>query len=316
MLSTRAGAHLVLVAPATKTKPHLSKDTCHSSKLSLGSRIPPGAWDSHMHILDPERYPLAKDALYHPNSYTLEQALSFESSVALDNIVLVQPSIYGNDNSCLLDALRVLGPHRARAVVGFEPSTTSFETLREWHALGVRGVRVNLSSVGKRIGSDDLRDLLHSYAQHCRLMGWVIQIYIPMGMMPLLEPIVPDLGVRVCIDHIGHPCLADMSSGDPYDMHGFRSLVNLLKGGSTFVKLSAPYRLGSEANPKNLEAVSKEIIRVAGNSRGVFATDWPHTRFEGLDIRPWMEAVLDWCGDDRGLVERIFRENARELWDT
>ncbi|KAK2007244.1 amidohydrolase [Colletotrichum eremochloae] len=288
-------------------------------RATLPERIPRGAWDSHMHVVDPAAYPLAKDAVYCPKTHRLDQALSFEASVGIDNIVLVQPSIYGNDNSCLLDALRALGPRRGRAVVAFEPGTVPESTRREWHRLGVRGVRINLSSVGRSLDAAELSDLLRRYAEDCRPLDWVIQLYMPMAMIELLEPVVPTLGgVRVCVDHLGHPSAGDMAaaSRDPYDASGFAALARLLRAGSTYVKLSAPYRLSSRADHADLEPVAREVLRLRGGDRVIFATDWPHTRFEGLDIRPWMETVLGWCGNDDALVDRLFRGNAEELWNT
>ncbi|WYZ43145.1 hypothetical protein EsH8_VI_000844 [Colletotrichum jinshuiense] len=285
-------------------------------KLTLAERIPRGAWDSHMHVVDPAAYPLAKDAVYCPKTHRLDHALAFESSVGIDNLVLVQPSIYGNDNTCLLDALRALGPRRGRAVVAFEPGSVPQSTLRDWHKLGVRGVRINLSSVGKSLDAKELDDLLRRYAEDCRPLGWVIQVYMPMSMIELLEPIVPTLGVRVCIDHLGHPCVKDMPSHNPYDMKGFKSLAKLLRAGNTYVKLSAPYRLSSMSDHSDLEPIAREVLHLRGRDRVIFATDWPHTRFEGLDIRPWMETVLDWCGSDDVLVDRLFRGNAEDLWNT
>ncbi|KAL0936835.1 amidohydrolase [Colletotrichum truncatum] len=285
-------------------------------RLTLPERIPRGAWDSHMHVVDPAAYPLAKDAIYCPKTHRLDHALAFESSVGIDNIVLVQPSIYGNDNTCLLDALRALGPRRGRAVVAFEPGSLPQSTLREWHRLGVRGVRINLSSVGKSLTAEELDDLLHRYAEDCKPLDWVIQVYMPMSMIELLEPIVPTLGVRVCVDHLGHPCVKDMPSHNPCDMKGFKSLARLLKADNTYVKLSAPYRLSSKADHSDLEPIAREVLNLRGKDRVIFATDWPHTRFEGLDIRPWMETVLDWCGKDDVLVDRLFRGNAEDLWDT
>ncbi|KAK1564030.1 amidohydrolase [Colletotrichum navitas] len=287
-------------------------------RATLPERIPRGAWDSHMHVVNPGAYPLAKEAIYCPKTHRLDQALSFEASVGIDNMVLVQPSIYGNDNACLLDALRALGPRRGRAVVAFEPGTVPESTRREWHRLGVRGVRINLSSVGRSLDAAELGELLRRYAEDCRPLDWVIQLYVPMAMMELLEPVVPTLGgVRVCVDHLGHPSVGDMAaSGDPYDMRGFASLARLLQAGSTYVKLSAPYRLSSRADHGDLEPIAREVLRLRGGDRVVFATDWPHTRFEGLDIRPWMETVLGWCGSDDVLVDRLFRGNAEELWNT
>lgn len=281
-------------------------------------RIPKGAWDSHMHVLDPD-YPLSPHAAYTPPRASLPAAQALQATLNISKTVLVQPSIYGTDNACLLDALRALGPDRAAGVVAFEPGAVPGSTLREWHALGVRGVRVNLASVGQDATGPELEGLLGKYAAECAPLGWSVQIYLPMHLIPLLEPITPSLaasGVPLCIDHMGHPSLHEMQRSDPYTMTGFQSLINLLRQGNTYVKLSAPYRF-LDNNPENvgpLEPVTRELLRVAGRSRVVFATDWPHTRFDGLDIRSWVEAVVRWCGGDEGLVERVFRGNAEELW--
>ena len=284
-------------------------------KLSLAQRMPSGAWDSHMHVFDLENYDLIPNAIYRPNSYSLEQALEFEATVGIKNIVLVQPSIYGNDNGCLLDALKELGPKRGRGVVAFDPSTTTAEQLQEWHELGVRGARFNVQSSGRTLDPEELAKLLHQYADAVRPLGWVMQAYVPMHLIDLLEPIIPTLGVRFCIDHIGHPNLKEFKGTNPYDLSGFSSLIKLLEGGHTYVKLSAAYRTSQRNDNKDVEPFAKEVIRVKGKSHVVFATDWPHTRYEGLDIRPWMEDVFEWCGDDEVLIERLFRGNAEELWD-
>ncbi|KAH7313452.1 amidohydrolase [Stachybotrys elegans] len=306
--------HRNLVEPPS-CRPHLRIEHV-AYKARLTHRIPPGSWDSHMHVLDPDRYPLAPGAAYRPSRHTLRDALTFETSVGIRNIVLVQPSIYGHDNSCLLDALYALGPRRGRGVVSFDPATTPTSRLCEWHTLGVRGVRLNIQSHGVAVNTAHIEDMLEKYAAAVRPLGWVVQVYMPMSMMDMLEDIVPRLGVRLCIDHLGHPCLEDTSPQDPYQVPGFASLARLLQQGRTFVKLSAPYRMSRMQNHIDLEPMAREIIRLKGKSRVVFATDWPHTRFEGLDIRPWMDRVLDWCGDDKELVKRLFKENAEDLWDT
>lgn len=273
-----------------------------------------------MHIVDPETHPLSADAVYTPKAHTLEEAQDFENSVGLDNIVIVQPSIYGTDNSCLLSALRALGPNRARGVVVFDPTSISAQDLRDWHAAGVRGARLNLMSQGRPPpNAEELTGVLHGYADALRPMGWVLQIYAPLQLMNVLERLIPDLGVRVVIDHMGGPSLSSAAAGveplDPYDMPGFASLVNLLRAGQTFVKLSAPYRNTKAKDYGDLEPLQKELLRVAGRNRVVFATDWPHTRFEGLDIRPWVERVFEMCAGDAVLIDRIFRGNAEDLWD-
>ncbi|KAL5335043.1 hypothetical protein BJX70DRAFT_410760 [Aspergillus crustosus] len=284
--------------------------------------LPPGSWDSHMHVTDPANYPLTKDALYTPKPHLLPEALAFEASIGIQNIVLVQPSIYGTDNTCMLNALRTLGPRHGRAVVTFDPETITSATLRDWHKLGVRGVRVNTQSVGRHMSDEELVTTLHRYADIIRPLDWVLQLYVPLATATVLEKVVPELGVRVCLDHFGAPDPRDLflysnssgGGGGPYSLPGFASLVNLLRVGNTYIKLSAPYRMSGDGMLRDLEPVAKEILRVAGMDRAVFASDWPHTRFEGLDIRPFMETLLDWCGRDQVLIERVFRANAETLW--
>lgn len=299
----------------TVTMTHSESRQTGQTKRSLAQRMPLGAWDSHMHVFDLENYDLIPNAIYRPNSYSLEQALDFEATVGIKNIVLVQPSIYGNDNGCLLDALKELGPNRGRGVVAFDPSNTTVEQLQQWHDLGVRGARFNVQSSGRTLEPEELAKLLNRYADAVRPFGWVMQAYVPMHLIELLEPIIPTLNVRFCIDHIGHPNLKEFKGTDPYDLPGFSSLIKLLEGGHTYVKLSAPYRTSQRDDNKDIEPFAKEVIRVKGKSHVVFATDWPHTRYEGLDIQPWMEDVFEWCGDDDILVERLFKGNAEDLWD-
>lgn len=283
--------------------------------------VPSGAWDSHMHILDPQRYPLDPDAQYIPQTHTLSEAMEFESSVGISNIVLVQPSIYAVDNSCVLDGLRELGPQRARAVVAIDPRSIQFDTLAEWHRLGVRGVRLNLQSIGKQLSAAELVACIRQHADAIRSLDWVVQLYIPLSSVPALSDVVPELGVRVCLDHFSSPVLpvnapgTDIAFFDPYSLPGFAHLVSLLKEGNTYVKISAPYRLSNDPDMEQLGAIAKELLRVAPDQL-VFATDWPHTRFEGLDIKPFVKKCLTWCEGEEELIDKLFRQNAEKLWNT
>lgn len=288
------------------------------SRLSTLSRpLPKGTWCSHMHIVEPDRFPLDSKAQYQPLAHTIADAKRFYEPLGIKNLVLVQPSIYANDNSCTLDALRTLTPKHGRAVVQFDPKAIKQRVLDEWHYLGVRGVRVNLVSLGRELDENELRSELIEYADVIRRLDWVLEVYIPLNMATVLERIVPELDIKVCVDHFGQPSLPESydpsNSIKPYDLPGFSSLINLLQG-DTWVKMSGQYRISKDPNMRDLEPIAMELLRMAPN-RVVFATDWPHTRFENIDSRPFIEACFRWCGDDSGLVERLFVQNAEELWD-
>lgn len=276
--------------------------------------IPTDGWDGHMHIIDPERYPLSADAVYTPSAHSVWDAVTFENTINMKNIVVVQPSIYGFDNSALLDAIRALGPDRSRGVVVFNATNIDNNTLVEWHSLGVRGVRLNLASTEKTPDIEVLRSEIVKYAAIIKPLGWMLQIYMTMDLLPGLQSTINGLGVKVCFDHFAQPSKPSDNSTmpfDPYSITGFQSLIDLLEQGNTYVKFSAPYRVDLESS--QLEVVAKEILRVRSD-RAVFASDWPHTRFEGLDIKPFEERCLEWAAE-AGSVEKVFSTNAKSLWD-
>lgn len=286
------------------------------SKLTIAQRMPADSWDSHMHVTDPT-YPLAVGAAYVPCLHNLTDVRNFEGTIGIHNTVFVQPSIYGIDNSCLLDALRVVGPSHGRGVVGIDPDLLDITQLQEWHRLGVRGVRLNLKSNNATYTEDSLTTMLQKYADAIRGFGWVLELYIGMEAMPILEKLVPSLGVRISIAHFGAPTLPSPETAsypiNPYDIPGFPSLIDLVQAGSTWVKFSAPYRFDKDTQFRGVESIARELLKVAGD-RCIFASDWPHTRHDGLDIKPFVEAVLDWT-DEANLTKEIFSLNAKELWD-
>ena len=270
-----------------------------------------------MHIVEPDKFPLHADAKYKPHPHTLADAKTFFDKFGIQNMVIVQPSIYGNDNSCTLQALKELTPKHGRAVVQFDPKTVTDRELQQWHDLGTRGVRVNLVSVGREMSPPELRQELGEYAKRIRPFDWVLQLYIPLKMCKALQDVVPDLGVKVCIDHFGSPSLPDpydpSKAIKPYELLGFESLVRLLQK-QTWVKMSGQYRISKDPEYRDLDALGRELIKEAPN-RAVYATDWPHTRFEGIDSVPFVEKCYEWCGEGTGVIEKLFRTNAEELWD-
>ena len=314
-------ASLVAMPPITELRALNSDPSAPTASGTGGiSRIPEGAWDSHIHVVDPSRYPLASDATYTPGIHTAWDNAIFENSINISRNTIVQPSIYGNDNTAVLQTLEAFGPERSRAVVVFDPadSATTTEMLQHWHSLGVRGVRVNLGFVGKIPASEEFKVTLKSFADAIRPLDWAMQMYIPMEMIGELEGFFPTLRVRIVFDHLGHPDMPecnDQANFDPYSVKGFQSLINLLKNGNTWVKISAPYRLSKSEGPLygDLDPLIKEFFKTAP-TRLVFASDWPHTLFEGLDIKPWVEHVLDLVGHDDDLRLRLFRDNAKTLW--
>ncbi|KAJ5720229.1 Amidohydrolase 2 [Penicillium malachiteum] len=305
------------------SSPRIEQRLSHTpagSTLPLKYRLPLQSWDSHMHVVEPQQFPVSKAAVYQPSVHTLADALAFESTLGLENLVFVQPSIYGTDNSCLLAALAKLGPSRGRGVVVVDPASIQSETLEEWHNLGVRGLRVNLQSVGKVMEESELEETLLRHADIARPRNWIVEVYLPLKMMPMLESIAPRLGVTLCIDHFGSPDLSSLPENqegipfDPYTLPGFQSLTSLLRTGNNYIKISAPYRLTNDRTQSQLKAMAHEFLTAAPD-RVIYATDWPHTRFTNIDISPFTEWCLDLCANVPGMAEKLFRRNTERMLD-
>src|ERR1700731_2101394 len=76
--------------------------------------VPAGAWDVHVHIFGAaERYPHVAQPHYTLPDGNLAQYQALMPVIGMERFVIVQPSFYGTDNSCLLDTLDVVG-NRAR----------------------------------------------------------------------------------------------------------------------------------------------------------------------------------------------------------
>jgi predicted TIM-barrel fold metal-dependent hydrolase len=88
-------------------------------------------------------------------------------------------------------------------------------------------------------------------------------------MVAWLAEFAHELDVKICLDHFGAPDLSSLSINptDPYSIPGFRSLVDLLAQGKTYVKFSAPYRVSRDPALRNLTSLALELLRVVGTTR-------------------------------------------------
>ncbi|KAH8659814.1 hypothetical protein BX600DRAFT_513483 [Xylariales sp. PMI_506] len=280
--------------------------------------VPPSTWDTHIHVIDMAKFPLAADASYTPSrNYTLLDARIMDGSLGIGHTVLIQPSIYDEDNAGLLAALEALGTDYARGIVVYDPNNTTACTLREWDSIGVRGVRINQAITTNALDEAGLNQTIHAYLDSFRSAGvdWILDFAIDMAKVPWLESILSPLDVRVVFDHFAYPDIPTNGTviSDPYSIDGFSSLVNLVRQGNTFVKFSAPYLFTDTWS--DLDPIGQELLRV-GPKRMVWASNWPHVpNDEGTDISPFISQVMGWCGDDEKLLRRVFLENAKSVFD-
>src|ERR1044072_3910088 len=122
----------------------------HADEPAPAFHVPPNACDAHFHVFGPaERYPVGgvnEKLRYAPPHAPLSDYLGLAQHLGLERFVLVQPSAYGRDNACMLDAMRELGFARCRGIVDVDENTPD-ALLADMDKLGVRGVRINVSPV-------------------------------------------------------------------------------------------------------------------------------------------------------------------------
>ena len=71
-------------------------------------QAPLGACDCHMHIFD-SRFALAAKARRTEPDATVTQYREVQKQLGLSRVVVVQPTAYGRDNRCTLDAMAQFG---------------------------------------------------------------------------------------------------------------------------------------------------------------------------------------------------------------
>ncbi|MBA2961681.1 MULTISPECIES: amidohydrolase family protein [Ramlibacter] len=241
--------------------------------------LPAGACDCHVHVFGPAAsYPFAPARAYTPADAPLFALRALHRRLGMARTVIVQPSPYGSDNACLLDALAQLGD-AARGVAVID-DTISGEALAAMHAAGVRGVRVNLETAGEHDPAVAGRRLMAA-ARRVAPLGWHVQTYTSLATLAALAGLLPDLPTTLVIDHFGR-AQADLGTSQA----GFDKLLSALASGRVYVKLSAPYRISRAPGYADVAPLAQALID-ANPDRVLWGTDWPHPgTAAGVALRP------------------------------
>ncbi|MBK1659472.1 amidohydrolase family protein [Paracraurococcus ruber] len=271
--------------------------------------VPPGACDTHMHIYGPpDRYPLAPSAArVPPFQADLAAWRAVLARLGLSRTVVVQPSAYGTDNRCTLDAVAALG-EAARAVVVVTPATPEAE-LERLHAAGARGARFYLMQ-----GAPQGWEALGPVAARIAPLGWHVQLQFDGTELPDRAAMLRALPCDLVIDHVGrfHP-------PPPVDSAPVRALLRLLESGRAWMKASAPYNTSRAGPPlyADVSAIARGAI-AAAPERVVWASNWPHPNppDHALDEAALLDLLGHWA-PEAALRRRILVDNPAALygWD-
>jgi len=262
--------------------------------------LPLDAWDTHAHIFGPaDKFPFTPGRGYTPPDAPAERYIALLDHLGFARGVLVQGNAHGFDNRVLLDAL-VRYPRRLRGVA-ITDTRIAPAVLREWHDIGMRGLRFHLfSETGKPgyvrgVGLD----VFEEFRATMRDLHWVMQVFCEWRLMGELAAIFREISreMPVIIDHMLH-----IPATRGVDDANFQALVRLVGEGYVHVKVSAPYRM-SEEYPDYCDARPfHDALMRANPERLMWGTDWPHPSIP-MEIMPDDGHLLDvfcaWTPDER-----------------
>jgi predicted TIM-barrel fold metal-dependent hydrolase len=255
---------------------------------------PPG-WDCHVHVF--QRSAPVRGGHYQPADRLLPEIEAEARRCGVGHLVLVQPSVYGTDNTLLLDALQAApGRHRGVVVMADDAPDALLETM---HRAGVRGARLNrVSPVGEQADAAARHAAL---APRLHALGWHLQWYARAHDLPTIARVHERPGSPVAVlDH-----LAGLHLDTADDPDAWAALKDLAAAGA-WVKLSGWYRLGDTAPYTRLMPMTQRLAELFGEHL-VWGSDWPHTSFADGQAPPYASTwrpVVEALGADRAAQVR------------
>jgi predicted TIM-barrel fold metal-dependent hydrolase len=269
-------------------------------------KAPADSTDCHFHINGPyDRYPLSPGRSYSPPVADVPAYQAMARTVGIGRMVIVQPSTFGTDNNCTLDAVELLGHEKSRAVVVIDDSF-DHDALEQMDAKGARGVRFNAVS-----GNGTPLDQLENLAARVAELGWHIQFYTHGEQIAELAPLIRKLPVTVVLDH-----MAGVKSDRGTDSPEFRAAAGLMQSGQAYVKISG-YRSSVQGFPYDDVAPLARGFIEANPDRCVWGSDWPHPSLFGETHMPDDGQLFDmlgaWAPSDQ-LRRKILVDNPARLY--
>src|SRR5581483_6246617 len=286
----------------------------HINEAAPRFRAPPLSCDAHFHVFGPaKRYPVGgvnEKLRYAPPLAPLPDYLALAALMGFERFVFVQPSAYGRDNSCMLDAMLEVGIARCRGIVDVDENAPD-TLLAEMNARGVRGVRINVSPVKPQEAgfAQTMRARIERLDARCREIGWHLDFLAPGWLTEELMPIFAGMRCHYSIAHMG---MFRAEAGP--DQAGFRKLLDILRHGDgrAFVKLTGVYRMATPPTYADAAAMARALIAAAPD-RLIWGSDYPHLSFaDKVGSVQLFNLLADWA--DEAARRKILVENPAALF--
>ena len=276
--------------------------------LKPRTSLPAGACDCHAHICGPASvYRYSPSRIYTPPDAVLPDYLNMLAAIGADRAVIIQPSVYGTDNTVTLEAVAAADiPCRGVAVVDEDISDQEIERLDR---AGIRGIRPNLVDVADPKGGIPLAGA-RRLAQRIAPLDWHVELLVHVDDCPDFDAMFDDFPSDIVLGHMGY-----MRPGTGIGAAGFQALLRLMENGRCWVKLTGPYRISAGDLPYgDILAAAQALVETAPD-RVIWGTDWPHVMV--TKPMPNDGALCDLLGDwiaDRANLEKVLVDNPANLY--
>ncbi|NBS08318.1 MAG: hypothetical protein EBT49_02685 [Betaproteobacteria bacterium] len=270
------------------------------------------ACDAHFHVFGPPgAHPYAGGLRYTPPHAPLNEYLELARSLGLVRFVFVQPSAYGRDNTCMLQAMEAVGTTRCRGIVDVDEDVSDAELAR-LNALGVRGVRINVSPVQPFDAAlvDQLLPRIQTLDARCAEMGWHLDFLLPGWLTEALLPVMDKLRVDHSLAHMG----MFLGREGPAQA-GFVKLLDRLRHGNgrTWVKFTGTYRMATAPLFTDALPMAQALIDAAPE-RIIWGSDYPHLSFaDKVGSVELFNLLKDWA-PQASTRQKILTDNPAALF--
>ena len=164
---------------------------------------------------------------------------------------------------------------------------------------GIRGIRINLETLGQTDPAVS-RERFAAAVERLKNRNWHIQIYTRPSVIESLKDQVAAAPMPVVFDHFGG-AQAALGLGQL----GFPTLLNLVRTGKAYVKVSGAYRASTKApNYPDVAPFAKALI-AANPQRILWGSDWPHPNSSAAPGRKYTDITPLSQIDDGALLNQL-----------
>ena len=266
--------------------------------------------DTHLHIFESrDRYPLLPELRSEPPAASLAMFLADAEAEGVHRMVFDQPSHYGFDNSCILDAIKTVGLNRARAIVCVDQNTVTDAELDEMHKRGARGVRVNY---GYRETHADIPKKAIEHAQklapRMAERGWHLEFLVPKWSLKELIPVMAKLPCDFSVGHMGV-----FLAKDGVKQEGFDDFLRLHEKGKCWAKFTGVYRLSNDPAYADIAPLARAFI-ASNPDRIIWGSDWPYLSHLNRVTYPQLLELVESWAPDTVIRKKILVDNPAALF--